>query len=186
MTDDEPLTSGVPSDVSEAKQNEILAGIGGTLIIVQMAEKILQFCMTYVLQREGGLSLESLRAQTAEEAKKTLGYFLSELRKRADLEPQFDEKLKDFLAMRNQFVHNLSAVDGLGFHTLEGISIAEAFIGKLSGLAQYVHNVFLGLARAWQEQIGLEDIFADNEFFAEIDARYKPLVDGLFSRKEPS
>jgi hypothetical protein len=46
--------------------------------------------------------------------------------------------------------------------------------------------VFMGLARAWQQRIGMRDDFADNEFFQEIDAKFQPLVNEVFSAKPSS
>jgi hypothetical protein len=168
----------------EEKRQTVLSGLGGTLIIVQMAEKMVKFCMTFVIQKGEPLTLENLERQTAEEAKKTLGYFLSELRKRAALENAFDASLKEFLELRNQFAHGLDTVDGLDFHTIEGLAVAEAYIGRVAGLAVYVQNVFMGLARSWQEQIGMPDDFGENDFFQEIDQRFKPIASKLFTPRE--
>jgi hypothetical protein len=177
------MSSAAERSLKERRQT-VLAGLGGTLIIVQMAEKMVKFCMTYVIQRGEPLTLENLERQTSEEARKTLGYFLSELRKRAILEEGFDERLKEFLELRNQFAHRLDTVVGLDFGTFDGLAVAEAYIGRVAGVAVYVQNVFIGLARSWQEQIGMHDDFGENEFFQEIDQRYKPVVSQLFMPKE--
>lgn len=167
-------------------QQEALAAIGGALVIVQMAEKMIKFCMQYVLQKDGGdLTYENLKSQQAEEAKKTLGFFLSQLRLRAEIDSTFDDQLKEFLTQRNQLAHDLSGVPGLGFHEPEELKVAVEWAGKLSSLALHVHNVFMGLARAWQHEIGIRDDFADNEFFQEIDATFKPLVNQVFTKKLP-
>jgi hypothetical protein len=86
--------------------------------------------------------------------------------------------------LRNQFAHRLDTVDGLDFETAEGLTVAAAYIGRVAGLAVYVQKIFMGLARAWQQQIGMTDDFAANEYFQEIDQTYKPAVDTLFQQKE--
>jgi hypothetical protein len=141
--------------------------------------------MTFVLQRQPLTSLDILEKQTAEEARRTLGYFLSELRKRASLEEEFDENLRQFLELRNQFAHRLHSVEGLNFNTAEGIAVAEAYIGRVAGLAEYVLKVFTGLVRAWQEEVGLQVSFPQDEYFQEIDRIYNPAADWLFSAKAP-
>lgn len=165
-------------------QQEALAAIGGSLIIVQMAERMIKFCLQYVLQEsEEGLTYEKLKSQKAEEAKKTLGYFLCQLRQRVEVDTTFDDRLREFLKQRNQLAHDLSSVPGLGFNDTEGLKVTMEWAGKLSGLALHVHNVFMGLARAWQHQIGMADDFAENEFFREIDTTFKPLVNQVFTKK---
>ena len=62
------------------------------------------------------------------ERKKTIGYFLTELRKRADLHDQFDQKLRDFLDHRNTFIHNLHDVPGWNLETQGGKDVARQFI----------------------------------------------------------
>ena len=173
----------MPQTLDERRQ-EVLAAIGGTLIIVQMAERMVKFCMTYVVQMTPLLSLEALEKQTAQEARKTLGYFLSELRKRASLEEQLDGRFTEFLQLRNQFAHGLYTVEGLDFKTPDGLTVATDYIGRVAGLAVYVQNVFMGLARAWQEQTGMQDDFAENEYFQEIDQTYKPMAEMLFKPRE--
>jgi hypothetical protein len=37
--------------------------------------------------------------------------------------------------------------------------------------------------RLWQQQIGMRDDFADNEFFRHIDEEYRPLAEKTFFRK---
>src|ERR1700744_1013441 len=94
------------------EQQDVLALLGATLLIVQTAESVLRTCMTYALPKGGAITtVEDLERQTAEEAKKTLGYFLSQLRYRVDVEPQFDAELSDFLDLRNQMIHHLNKVD---------------------------------------------------------------------------
>jgi hypothetical protein len=71
------------------EKREVLALLGATLMLVQTAEGVLKTCMTYALPKGGSLTLELLERQTAEEAKKTLGYFLDQLRRPADVLPEF-------------------------------------------------------------------------------------------------
>ena len=137
-------------------QEKILISMGITLLLLQTTEKAINFCMTFVFQKESPLTLEKLEKQEIEEQKKTLGYFLAELRKRADLDPKFDQMLRDFLDRRNIFIHQLSEVRGLDFSTPEGRQIAEQFIGKLAGLTQSVFYIFVGFIRAWQRKLDMD------------------------------
>lgn len=165
------------------EQKDALAAIGESLVFVQMAERVIKLCMTWVLQPSGGLTLEKLESLQSDEAHRTLGYFLGQLRQRASIDPTFDEHLKEFLKLRNQLAHNLSEIPGLGFSRPEEIAVAVQWADKLSSLALHVQNVFIGLVRAWQHEIGMRDDFADNDFFREIDMKFKPHVSKIFMAK---
>lgn len=54
---------------------------------------------------------------------------------------------------------------------------------RLATLSNHVTRVFMGLMRLWQQQIGMRDDFADNEFFRHIDEEYRPLAEKTFFRK---
>ena len=176
------------SDASEGTgtpQDEVLQAIGGTLLLIQSAERMVKFCMQLVFQKGCGVTYEGLKAQEAEEASKTLGYFLSQLRFRVEVDPVFDVTLREFLASRNQFAHNLASVPGFGLFTPGERATAAQWIGRLAWVAAEVQKTFMGVARAWQKAVGLPGDFPDNEYFEEIDSLYSPLVDKLFSAKPP-
>ena len=169
------------------EQSEALAALGATLLLVQSAEHMIKFCMQLVLQRDGeGLTYEILKDQERAEAKKTLGYFLVQLRQRVELAPEFDEQLREFLELRNTLAHNLADVPGVGFSKPHELPAAKAWCLRLAGLANHVLNVFAGLARAWQRQVGLPDLMGDHEVFQKIDAEFSPLVDQMFTAKDPA
>jgi hypothetical protein len=67
------------------------------------------------LQKSSPITAEQIIAQSNAEQKKTLGYFLAELRKRVDLDVHFDRTLAEFLRRRNLLAHHLS--DLLGWNT---------------------------------------------------------------------
>jgi hypothetical protein len=87
------------------------------------------------------------------------------------------------LKKRNTFVHHLSSVAGLNFETVQGPDVASNFVLRLATLSNHVIRVFMGLMRLWQQQIGMRDDFADNEFFRHIDEEYRPLAETTFFRK---
>lgn len=57
----------------EKEKEEILMAMGVLLISLQTAEKILKTTITYILPRNGSLTLESLTKQEKEEQKKPWG-----------------------------------------------------------------------------------------------------------------
>ena len=160
----------------------MLALLGATLLVVQAAERTLKWCMTYALPKGGVLTAESLERQTAEEAKKTLGYFLGQLRHRVAVQPEFDAELSEFLERRNRLVHHLDSVEGLNFNTPEGRAVADIFTRTTATNAARVFNVFTGLMRDWAEQIGTE-VEVNSDAFEEINSIYRPMLNELFAEK---
>jgi hypothetical protein len=138
------------------QQQTILTSMGATLILLQATEKIIDLCMTFVFQKASLLTLEGLERQQKEERKKTIGYFLAELRKRADLDDKFDQMLRDFLDHRNTFIHRLDDVQGWDIDTPDGRQVAAQFISKLASLNGRVLFTFCGFLRAWQKQTGMD------------------------------
>jgi hypothetical protein len=165
---------------------DLLARIGAALLSVQTTERALRLITTFVFQKSGTLTAERLIAQTNAEQKKTLGFFLAELLKRADLDVHFNGTLAEFLRRRNLLAHNLSDLPGWNTDTVHGIYIGRRFINELLEMNNEVLKVFTALIRAWQAQ--RDDKTLDvpgHPFFEEVDATYVPLVDRLFSAKEP-
>jgi len=59
------------------EQKDALAAIGGALVIVQMAERAIKFCMGFVLPQDGSLTLENIEIFKTDEAHRTLCAFRS-------------------------------------------------------------------------------------------------------------
>src|SRR5947207_15392683 len=113
------------------EDKEVLMTIGVALLLLQATEKVIRLCMTFVLQKTSSLTLESLLGQEDSERTKTLGYFLAQLRKRTDLDAEFDALLTDFLRNRNDFIHDLSRIPGWVEGSSERIAIRRQFVHGL-------------------------------------------------------
>ncbi|MDR4468482.1 MAG: hypothetical protein MRJ68_09315 [Nitrospira sp.] len=166
-------------------QKEVLEAMGVALLMLQSAEKVIKLCTTLVLQKSSPLTLDLLQQQEESERTKTLGYFLSELRKRATVHESFDSLLTDFLKNRNDFIHDLSRVQNWDLDVGESSIEAKRFVFSLIKQTETVLKVFLGLVLAWQEQAGMsEPPCPDHQWFTEIESKYKPLVNDLFNEKD--
>jgi hypothetical protein len=159
----------------------LLARLGATLLNIQTAEKIIRFCLTYVIQRQE-LTVESLQTQEADEARKTIGYFLAELRKRVEVEVAFDEVLRQFLNLRNIVVHNLDKEPRWGLEKANYESSAE-FLDQVSDVTWEVINVFAGLMRAYQRQTGIKTSFDNDDVLVEIEQKYADRASQIFFSK---
>jgi hypothetical protein len=167
------------------EHQDVLLAMGVAVLVLQTTEKVIRLCMTLVLQRQAPLTLEALQEQEESERNKTLGYFLSELRKRADVHEGFDVLLKDFLRNRNDFIHDLSRVPDWGLGSPEQIAKAKQFVHRLIQQSETVLKVFFGLVTAWQDQVGMpKPSLPNHAWFAEIEAIYKPLADQVFLAKD--
>jgi hypothetical protein len=68
---------------------DLMVRVGTTLLNVQITERALRFITSFVLQKSSPITAEQIIAKSNAEQKKTLGYFLAELRKRVDLDVHF-------------------------------------------------------------------------------------------------
>jgi hypothetical protein len=168
------------------QQQRILAWIGVALVLLQTTEKIINLCLTFVFQKGSPLTLEDLERQQKKERKKTIGYFLGELRKRVDLDAKFDQTLRDFLNYRNIFIHNLDYVPGWDFDTPNGRQAAWQFISELNSLTETVLLTFSGFVRAWEKQIGMNAPIpsGSEHVILWIDRVYTPLIHELVFKKD--
>lgn len=167
------------------EQKDILMRVGAALIFVQSAERLIRTCMTFVLQKDEPLTLEKLERQTDAERKKTLGYFLAELRKRAALDEGFDKLLRDFLEQRNLLVHDVDSIPGWNLQSSDGCKRAREFIDAFILSTLEVQKVFFGLLLAWQGQVDFDiPVPPEDEFFAKICRDYMPHIDDIFFEKD--
>lgn len=165
---------------------DLMARVGIALMHVQITERALRLITTFVFQKSSPIMAEAIIAQTESERKKTMGYFLAELRKRVDLDRHFDSTLAEFLRRRNMLAHNLSDLPGWDTDTHHGIYLGRCFVNELLEMNDEVLKVFTGLIRAWQIQIGdtSNPPPVDHDFFKEVDARYVSLAEELFFAKD--
>jgi hypothetical protein len=166
-------------------QQRILMSMGAMLVLLQATEKVINLCLTFVFQKHTRLTIEALAQQQNEERKKTIGYFLNELRKRTELDSSFDDLLREFLDARNTFIHKLDEIEGWSLGSVPGLKVAEKFLSKLATLNKKVLFTFSGFLRAWQDQVKLQvPIPAGSEdLFQHIDRYYTPLIDHLVFKK---
>jgi len=79
--------------------------------------------------------------------KKTLGYFLRELRENTPIRKDFDKILSDFLTARNTFVHKLSSIPDFSLKDEAGIKAGLNFVRTVNKQAVHIRNVLLALTR---------------------------------------
>lgn len=152
MTDDADETD---PEIEQMRES-LYTNMGMALSMIQSVERMLRFVMTIVIQKKGGLTIEKLQSQEKAEADKTIGYFLTQLRHRADVHPKLDSILKTFHEHRNIFVHDLTKVEGGGVETREQITTLNKFVFDLSNEAYFILRIFTGFMLTWSEQTGIK------------------------------
>jgi hypothetical protein len=179
-----PQRVGMPNDRSptiEQPQRDILFRMGLALLFLQTTEQLIRGCLTYVFPSGGILTLEML--ERIENRKHTLGQFLVELRKRIDVDDQFDSILAEFLDKRNILIHRIGDVPGWSLDNDHGLKIARQFVDRLLIIDQQVRGVFTAVLVTWAREVNIttpvDHLFADTE-------AYRNIVNALFfERSEP-
>jgi hypothetical protein len=171
-------------------QNNTLATIGLLVVLSQTVERMLNMLLTFVIQDGEPLTYERLMRLDETHHKKTLGFFIREMRKRASFEDTLDATLERFLKSRNQLIHHFGEVPGSELATEADLEAIGIFLHQLySDLSSVL--VFCGaLIHAWTQQSGVAKEITDEAFLSETNeyfARIKhlsPLVDGFIFAKE--
>jgi hypothetical protein len=88
-------------------QKEILGDIGLTLFYLQGVENSIEFMLDWVFPENPTIRLGNLYLAKPAERRQTLGQLLLELRKKTEVNPQFNAMLTRFLEDRNRFIHRL-------------------------------------------------------------------------------
>src|SRR5262245_60786111 len=115
-------------EIAEEMAKVILQGVGHALLTAQTIEKALKRCIALLALP---LSLEEFEAEQEAVKKQTLGYFITELGKRVELETQFAAELASFLKNRNDLAHNFLEVTGYKMSTGEGCERAFQLVTDL-------------------------------------------------------
>lgn len=153
--------------------------MGLALVFLQTTEQLIRKCLTYVFPPDGGVTLEML--EQVGKRKHTLGKFLCELRKRVDIDDQFDSILDEFLDMRNKLIHRLEDVPGWSLDNDDGLKIARHFVDRLLIIDQKVRGVFVTLLVTWAREAHIttpvDHVFVNTEV-------YRNIVTALFLEKE--
>ena len=164
-----------------------LARVGETLLMVQDVEASLRFVMTFVIQQgEEEMDLARYETQTRAERKKTIGYFLSQLRRRVDVEPTTDARLSAFLDMRNLFVHKLDEVPGWGLDDEASLAASNDFLTDLLATSFYIYLWLAGITKSWARQVGMTTKYDDEEIVRMIDEHFVPLAEWSLAPKDSS
>jgi hypothetical protein len=143
--------------------------IGLTLLQVQVTEHILQWCIGVVRLSEH--TWQEIERLETKERKKTLGYFVAELRKIIDIDQEFEAVLMEFVDRRNTFVHHLKQVPGYNLKDEAGLNAAMSFVTDLFARAVHVRKTLwafggiLSGRRLIDPELVIKEDMSDEEFY---------------------
>jgi hypothetical protein len=159
---------------------KVLAKIGYVLMNVQSTERVIKRVMQIAMPREADLFVPLFERLASKDMDRPLGAFLTELRKRAGLNQDFDELLKRFLLQRNVFIHDITQPEGWTLKTKEGIVVVDIQLNNLLNDSKDVRTHFMALLYSWKVQTEIEPSKEESEAFEAVAGTYQG---GVLSRK---
>jgi hypothetical protein len=142
------------ANISE-KDKHIYMVMGITLHQLHAFENLFKFVMTFIIQRDSPLNIDKYERLEKEYSKKTLGYFLKELRLRAVVSDEYADLLEELLEKRNIFIHCPGTIQGWDLFSNEGQKIAEAFMARLASIAGTLNLLHSGFIYDWSKETGI-------------------------------
>ncbi|MGV3727740.1 hypothetical protein [Hydrogenophaga sp.] len=171
----------------EQDQEHTFSIIGQTLLHMQSFERALNFTTTLVFSGEESLDLKMYERVKERQSKLTLGKFISMLRERASLHPEFEKLLLDVLKDRNAFIHNCDAIPGWDIYTDAGLATINAFCLSLIKRAFVVQEMLMALHTEWARQVGISPpTDAEVQTYVDsVDKKYGGYILDVFNHRPP-
>lgn len=167
-------------------QERALFTAGLALQAVQIAELNLNSILTWNFPKQEPIDLAGLSAMSAANLKSTVGRLLTDLRKRANIDPDFDAVLERFVANRNRFAHRLFTEENFELASDSGSERAIAFMDGLLKDASIVQRTLVSFMICSASASGDQRLinFAD-ELIRSPDRPYEIIAgaDIIFRRK---
>lgn len=132
-----------------------LAAIGTLVVVGQTAERLLDMILTFVIQDGEKLTLKRLIDVEKKHRRKTLGYFIREMKMRAEFDESIEDAFERFLENRNTLVHRFDKVRGHQLKTGQDLEAVGVFLSQLSNDTMTVITFCTALVHAWSEQTGI-------------------------------
>ena len=135
---------------------KVLAKIGYVLMHLQCTERIIKRVMQITMPWKADLIISLSERLASKDMDRPLGAFITELRKRAYLNQEFDELLKYFLLQRNVFIHDIAQQEGWSLKTKEGIRVVDTELNQILENSEKVRAHFKALLYSWKIQADME------------------------------
>jgi hypothetical protein len=134
---------------------ETMSGVGCMVIASQTVERMLGMVLIYVIQDGVQLTYARLTNLDAQHRRKTLGFFIREMRKRAAFDDSIEATLERFLENRNKLIHHFDDIPGHDLSTDAEIAAVGGFLAQFAKDLQAILLFCGALIHAWTEQSGV-------------------------------
>ena len=155
--------------------DKVYTEVGKAIAHIQFSDRIFKNVLLLVFPGQEFSDLELYKKNEKHLDRATLGKLVKILKSRVTLNDEFEGVLETYLKDRNSLVHNWDEITGW-----EKEARALEFTIGVQKQAAYLGYSFLRFMHAWMEQVDLLDadkIFPElKQFMAEIDAKWKPLI----------
>jgi len=138
-------------------QRAALFEIGLTLTMLHAAEKAIQSCLSWVFADENASSWQDIARMAEKDQCRTLGQLLRLLAERAEVRPEFRDRLFGFLKKRNRFIHGLFNEPDFNLDSPGSVRNVSAFLVDFQNDLWDVQNTFMQYGILFSKALGVHD-----------------------------
>jgi hypothetical protein len=123
---------------------------------VQVAERVISEAIVLVLPERDPITPDDIDEFASAVRKDTLASLLKRVRSKATVEPEFNDRLAQFLANRNAFIHRLIEAEGAAVPPPGPAPKVADLALRTYDDARYITRVFADLIVQWADALGLD------------------------------
>ncbi|TKV76739.1 hypothetical protein [Rhizobium sp. AU243] len=143
-------------------EDQNLWTIGMLVVTMQTTERLINMCLRFAFPEGGVNTIETLTKAEESYRKATLGRLVELMKKRVDLDEDFDQVLAAFVLDRNTLIHDLNRAGGFDRSSPESMQKISSFLSNLVENMNLVTRVFVSLLYEWSKETGVHtDDFPD-------------------------
>ena len=166
------------------EEEELLAQLGVTLILLQDLEQILCHCMKLVFGDKRIITVDEFLGPD----RWTLGAFVSHLRKTVILDESFEQMLNDLVEERNIFAHRLREQPWFNTETKDGREATWRFLISLFQKIEEATHIFHSFAFKQIQESSMpktpeEQVLLSRGYLQRLEKKYFPVLPQLVKGK---
>ena len=148
-------------------RDNTFATIGVLVVTTQTVERMLNMLLTFVLQNGVPLSYSRLMELNSKHRRRTLGYFIREMQKRATFQDDIDSVLERFLESRNSLIHRFDDIPGSALESDDDRKELRSFLAQLAADTETLMAFCAALIQVWSKEIGMSEKFTIEHYLAD-------------------
>ena len=135
----------------------LFSTIGMLVVTTQHIERMLNMILTFVIQDGTPLSYSRLMELDSKHRKKTLGYFIREMQRRAAFHDSIDSVLERFLEARNSLIHRFNEIPGSALESDDDRVKLRNFLAQLTDDTQALMVFCSSIIQVWVKETGMPE-----------------------------